>query len=140
MECPECSFTMMDVRGRDHVVDYCAKCCGTWFDPGEICRYIESHSAQPDASDVDEAAFQAHSDIHAQDCPRCQMRSLRMGFAEEVSFLGCSECGGFFLSKEDSDHLVQRYLSRSIAYKDVTGWIILLAVLVAVALGYKACF
>lgn len=97
MKCPSCDESLVEKHVVRISIDFCNKCQGIWFDPGELAEY-QSTLALTDAGEPDdEERFVPSSDNSAQHCPRCEAPTLHFGSFSGYDMSQCKECRGVFV-------------------------------------------
>lgn len=98
MLCPKCASAMDRVEYAEVTVDRCTHCRGLWFDAGEREKLMALDGSE--RLDIGTESARARWDpVDTIDCPRCEVRMLRLVDARtpSVHFEQCAECGGSFL-------------------------------------------
>ena len=97
MKCPLCNVSLIEKHVVRVSIDFCNKCQGIWFDPGELTEY-QSILALTDAGEPDaEDQLVPAPDASIQNCPRCVAATLQPGSYSGYDMSQCRECRGVFV-------------------------------------------
>ena len=108
MDCPRCAMALDEWTARKAgpvIVDWCRKCGGVWFGPGEL-KEVDwegwTNIVMPSRYDI------AEDSGRAIDCPDCsealEPRKLRQ--KEDVIVDFCTACGGIWFDANEAKTVI----------------------------------
>ncbi|NBW82500.1 hypothetical protein EBR21_12165, partial [bacterium] len=107
--CPKCRKRVSDFS-VDHrlVVNRCADCQLSWFDPGELELFVGSQGFKQGITTFREDRSQEGEPSNLW-CPRCQDSPLRIVSLQRHQFWNCRECHGQLISDDQAKSLRTYY-------------------------------
>ncbi len=105
MKCPNCNIQLREESYGKILLDRCEKCESIWFDSRELASYRERISNKERPTEY-HWEFLERDTLSVLSCPRCESHTLKLGEFHGYRLRHCSECSGFFLSKNTIDEIV----------------------------------
>lgn len=109
MRCPNCGSELRTCRFKEIVLDFCLRCGGIWFDPGEIKVYSELLLKEEKIPDLPTDIIQKKAvSVYAtsfprRPCPRCQkdMQPFNFAYNSNIMLDRCPHCQGIWADREE---------------------------------------
>ena len=125
MKCPRCSSELRTISYEGAKIETCSGCGGEWLDQPELKKIVQTveepfpQEMRDSLDAVNKSIFSIDESVENQlSCPKCSDVELnRFNYASTsgIALDRCSECGGFWLDKDELEHvqvLVEEWRSK----------------------------